>query len=162
MSGSLAISRVKRHRALTNWRRKQKKQRSVLRHWVGISSRRVPRRNGLGAYFNLRRDGSEKPTVKFTQTREAIDRLGDEAWESAREVDLLGDKLARTGRGHTDFTCSTEGASRGSHIFTRALGSQTPSKEVLSHVSVQTSQRTSTYFLNKLRDHASGETTQTD
>ena len=53
----------------------------------------------------------------------AVDKLGDEARETAREVDLLGNKLAKSGRGVRDFTGSTEGASRGSQIFTRALGS---------------------------------------
>ena len=43
-------------------------------------------------------------------------------------------------------------ARKSSVIPSCALDSQTPSKEVLSRVSVQTSQRTSTYFLNKLRD----------
>ena len=43
-------------------------------------------------------------------------------------------------------------ARKSSVIPSCALDSQTPSKEVLSRVSVLTSQRTSTYFLNKLRD----------
>ena len=43
-------------------------------------------------------------------------------------------------------------ARKSSVIPSCALDSQTPSKEVLSRVSVQTSQRTSTYFLQKLRD----------
>ena len=60
---------------------------------------------------------------QYARTREQIDKLGDEARETAREVDLLGNKLAKSGRGVRDFTGSTEGASRGSQIFTRALGS---------------------------------------
>ena len=76
----------------------------------------------FGGVFQSTEGRLREANGEFTQTREAIDRLGDEARESAREVDLLGDKLARTGRGHTDFTHSTEGASRGSQVFTRALG----------------------------------------
>ena len=47
-------------------------------------------------------------------------------------------------------------ARKSSVIPSCALDSQTPSKEVLSRVSVQTIQRTSTYFLQKLRGQASG------
>ena len=51
-----------------------------------------------------------------------VDRLGDEARETAREVDRLGDELARSGGGVTGFTSATDGASRGSQFFTRVLG----------------------------------------
>ena len=37
-------------------------------------------------------------------------------------MDLLGDRLGRSGRGVTDYGRSTEGASRGSQFFTRVLG----------------------------------------
>ena len=76
----------------------------------------------FGGVFQSTEGRLREANGELIQTREAIDRLGDEARESAREVELLGDKLARTGRGHTDFTRSTDGASRGSQFFTRALG----------------------------------------
>ena len=59
---------------------------------------------------------------QYARTRETIDKLGDEARASARDVDLLGDKLARTGKGTTDFSGATDRASRGSRILSSALG----------------------------------------
>ena len=58
----------------------------------------------------------------FAKTRETIDRLGDEARESAADVNKLGDELEQAGRGTSGFSRGVGGAGREAGVARRAIG----------------------------------------
>ena len=59
---------------------------------------------------------------QYAQTRERIDRLGDEARESANEVQKLGNALENTGRGVSGFSRGVGGAGREAGVAGKAIG----------------------------------------